>query len=247
MKTLKRFDLWGIFLFLFPAFVSVCILFTFIGNSFCKEAPLHAATTPQRRDTLTLIIDAGHGGEDGGAVGVNGEFEKDLNLEIAFILRDMALSAGYETVMTRTEDILLYDRNVDYKGRKKALDLLARVKIAEKYENAIFVSIHMNAFPEKQYSGLQVYYSKNNPLSEALAKDIQDGVRLALQEKNNRKIKPAASNIYLLDRITLPSVLIECGFLSNPEECEKLSTDEYRKELALAIFLPLSKYLAAKS
>ena len=247
MKNSKKLHLHGTFLLLLPAFLSVCILFTFIGNSFCKEAPTYAATKSQKSNTLTLIIDAGHGGEDGGAVGVNGKFEKDLNLEIAFLIRDMALSAGYDTVMTRTEDVLLYDRNVDYKGRKKALDLLARVKIAEKYENAVFVSIHMNAFPEKQYSGLQVYYSKNDPLSEAIAKDIQDGVRLSLQEKNNRKIKPADSNIYLLDRITLPSVLVECGFLSNPEECARLSSEDYRQKLALSIFLSVSKHLRAKS
>ena len=247
MKNSKISHPYVCFLFLLPVFISACLLFTFIGNSFCKEAPLYAATEAQKRKTLTLIIDAGHGGEDGGTVGVNGEFEKDLNLKIAFALRDMALSAGYDTVMTRTEDILLYDRNVDYKGRKKALDLLARVKIAEKYEDAIFVSIHMNAFPENKYSGLQVYYSKNHPLSEDIAKDIQNGVRLSLQNENNRKIKPAGSNIYLLDRITIPSVLVECGFLSNPEECAKLSIDDYQQKLALSIFLSVSKYLDVKS
>ena len=236
MKNSKSFRPYTYFLFLLPAFVSICLLFTFIGNSFCKEAPLYAATEVQKKKPLTLIIDAGHGGEDGGTVGVNGEFEKDLNLKIAFALRDMALSAGYDTVMTRTEDILLYDRNVDYKGRKKALDLLARVKIAEKYEDAVFVSIHMNAFPENKYSGLQVYYSKNHPLSGEIAKDIQDGARLSLQNENNRKIKPAGSNIYLLDRITIPSVLIECGFLSNPEECKKLGEEEYQRALALVIY-----------
>ena len=247
MKNLKTFSPHVYFLFLLPAFVSVCILFTFIGNSFCKDTSLYTATEPQKNQTLTLIIDAGHGGEDGGAVGVNGEFEKDINLKIAFALRDMALSAGYDTVMTRTEDILLYDRNVDYKGRKKALDLLARVKIAQKYENAVFISIHMNAFPQEKYSGLQVYYSKNHPLSEEIAKEIQDGARANLQKENNRKIKPAGSNIYLLDRITLPSVLVECGFLSNFEECALLSSEDYQQKLALSIFLSVAKHLEPKS
>ena len=247
MKALKTSHPYGYFFLLLPFFVSICLLFTFIGNSFCKEAPLYTATEVQKNKTLTLIIDAGHGGEDGGTVGVNGEFEKDLNLKIAFALRDMALSAGYDTVMTRTEDILLYDKNTDYQGKKKALDLLARVKIAEKYEDAVFVSIHMNAFPENKYSGLQVYYSKNHPLSGEIAKDIQYSTRLNLQKENNRKTKPAGSNIYLLDRITLPCVLIECGFLSNPEECAKLSSDDYQQKLALSIFLSLSKYLEAKS
>ena len=233
--------------FMLPIFVSVCMLFTFMGNSFCKEEPTYTATDTQKSDKLTLIIDAGHGGEDGGTVGVNGVLEKDLNLKIAFALRDMALSAGYDTVMSRTEDVLLYDRNTDYKGRKKALDLLARAKIAEKYENAVFVSIHMNAFPDGKYSGLQVYYSVNDPLSKTVAEDIQSTVRLYLQSTNERKIKPATSNIYLLDRITLPAVLIECGFLSNADECALLSLDSYRQKLALSIFLSVSKYLGAKS
>ena len=155
MKNTKKFNTH--LYFMLPAFVSICIIFTFLGSSFCKEEPTYTATEAQKSDKITLIIDAGHGGEDGGAVGVNGALEKDLNLKIAFALRDMALSAGYDAVMSRTEDVLLYDRNVDYQGRKKALDLLARAKIAEKYENAVFVSIHMNAFPDGKYSGLQVY------------------------------------------------------------------------------------------
>ena len=103
----------------------------------------------------------------------------------------------------------------------------------------------MNAFPDEKYSGLQVYYSKNDPLSETIAKEIQDNTQLYLQKENNRKIKSANSNIYLLDRITLPSVLVECGFLSNTKECELLSTEEYQKKLALSIFLSVSKYLEA--
>lgn len=184
----------------------------------------------------TVIIDAGHGGEDGGTVGVNGAYEKDLNLIIASDLCDMLRSCGVNVVMTRTTDTLLYDRNVDYKGRKKVLDLAARLKIAESYENCIFVSIHMNSFPEQRYSGLQVYYSDNSEQSSILAKAIQDSVSSKLQKDNTRKIKSSKGNIFLLDRIKSPAVLIECGFLSNYSECELLSTDAYRKKLTFTLF-----------
>ena len=201
-----------------------------------ENAPI-AASPP------TVIIDAGHGGEDGGTVGVNGVYEKDLNLKIALILDEWLRAEGINTVLTRTEDILLYDKNSDYRGQKKVQDLAARRKIAEQYENAILVSIHMNAFPEAKYSGLQVYYSKNDPTSKMLADEIQKLAREFLQPQNTRKIKPAGENIYLLDRLSCPAVLIECGFLSNPEECTNLSNEEYQKKLAFSIYLSIVNYL----
>ena len=191
----------------------------------------------------SVIIDAGHGGEDGGAVGINGILEKDINLSIANILRDMLASRGINVIMTRTEDILLYDRNVDYKGRKKILDLSARLKIANENENCVFVSIHMNSFPEAKYSGLQVYYSKNSELSKALADSIQNTVKTHLQPDNSRLTKKADSSIFLLDRCDNPSVLVECGFLSNPNECAKLCSEDYRKKLSLAIIDGICSYI----
>ena len=192
----------------------------------------------------TVIIDAGHGGEDGGAIGKNGIYEKELNLAIAQDLAAMLRASGIDVVMTRETDILLYDRNTDYRGRKKMLDLAARVKIAESYENCIFVSIHMNSFPQDKYRGLQVYYSVNTPESKLLAENIQASVREYIQKDNNRKTKQASGNIFLLDRINHPAVLVECGFLSNAEECALLSTEEYRKKLTLAIFCGITEYIS---
>ncbi len=243
MKTYKENSFFYIAFTVLPAFVCVCVIFTFISASFCKESKANTATAASSYELPVLIIDAGHGGEDGGTTGKNGVFEKDLNLKIAEKINEFAISCGYNTVMTRSEDILLYDRNVDFKGRKKALDLLARVKIAEKYDNAIFISIHMNAFPDSKYSGLQVYYSKNNVKSGELAEMIQATVRDALQKENTRKVKVADSSIFVLDRVSLPAVLIECGFLSNEKECALLSSEEYQKKLSLAIFLAVSKYI----
>ena len=192
----------------------------------------------------TVIIDAGHGGEDGGAVGKNGVYEKELNLLIASDLRDMLRANGINVIMTREEDIMLYDKNADYKGRKKMLDLAARLKIAESYEDCVFVSIHMNSFPQEKYSGLQVYYSGNSEDSLALADKIQLSVCEYLQKDNTRKTKKASGNIYLLDRIRSPAVLIECGFLSNSEECSLLCTEEYRRKLTMSIFCGINEYIS---
>lgn len=191
-----------------------------------------------------IVIDAGHGGEDGGAVGKNGVYEKELNLLISEDLCNILRASGFDVVMTRSSDIMLYDRNTDYKGRKKMLDLAARVKIAENTENCIFISIHMNSFPQEQYKGLQVYYSENNEASPLLAEKIQSTVSEHLQKDNSRKIKSASKNIFLLDRITSPAVLIECGFLSNYEECALLCEKEYRQKLTLSLFYGISAFLS---
>ena len=194
-----------------------------------------------------VIIDAGHGGEDGGAIGANGVNEKDLNLQIAKNLNDMLQANGIQTVMTRTEDILLYDRGSDYQGQKKIQDLATRRSIAEKYPNAVFVSIHMNSFPQSQYCGLQVYYSPNHAASQRLATSIQDTVKQLLSPSNNRAIKPSGGNIYLLDRLQCPAVLVECGFLSNSEECALLSSEEYQQKMAFSICHALLAYLSNSS
>ena len=190
-----------------------------------------------------VVIDAGHGGEDGGTSSAAGVLEKDLNLSVAFALRDLFEAAGVPVVMTRTEDKLLYDRNVDFQGRKKVLDLAARRLVAEKVAAEVadgggvclFISIHMNAFPQPRYSGMQVWYGTGDPLSAEVAGRIQSA-SVAIMPDNHRKIKAAGSNIYLLDRIQTPAVLVECGFLSNPEEAERLSREGYRYAVAAAVF-----------
>ncbi len=195
----------------------------------------------------TVIIDPGHGGEDGGAVGKNGISEKELNLALSNELCVMLRSSGYRVVMTRTEDKMLYDPKDDYHGRKKQLDLNARVNIAQEYKNAIFVSIHMNTFPDGRYSGLQVYYSNNSYNGEAsleLAESIQSSVSGSLQKNNQRKVKPSAGNIFILEKIHHPAILIECGFISNQAECELLCDGDYRKDLALAVFCGINRYIS---
>lgn len=217
----------------------VCLSFGSIAK---KSTPIwHPSDTDSDvpHAPMTVVIDAGHGGEDGGASSADGVYEKDLNLQVATFLCDLLKANGVKVVMTRTEDVLLYDKNANYIGRKKVLDLQARRQIAEETPNCVFVSIHMNAYPKEQYRGLQVWYSPNDPASQELADSIQSTVRDALQPDNDRKIKRATSSIYLLHHLHLPAVLVECGFLSNPDEAALLATDAYQKQLALALFVAI--------
>lgn len=224
------------------------IIFSFycIGASWLfdktEEARAIEANTSSS-EKKRIVIDPGHGGEDGGTVGINGVLEKDLNLSLSQVLGTILEFSGYEVIRTRTEDKLLYDKNEDYLGKKKILDLKGRLEIAQKTDPDIFIGIHMNAFPEQKYSGLSVYYSKNAPESKTAAEMICADVKRTLQPNNNREIKAADSGIYILNRTTCPAVLIECGFLSNAEECEKLSTYEYRRELSIVFYSSLVSFL----
>ncbi len=190
-----------------------------------------------------ILLDPGHGGEDGGAVGISGVLEKDLNLMISQTLYDLFRFSGYDVRATRDEDVMLYDRNADYKGKKKILDLAARLEIANNTAPDLFVGIHMNSFPQEKYSGLTVYYSPNKSQSHDAAEALRGDVIRHLQPDNNRELKAAGSNIYILDRIEYPAILIECGFLSNREECEILSDADYRQRLSFVIFSSLSAFL----
>ena len=223
---------------IFLSFCCICGLFSVpYINQLNHKAKPSATTTLQ---SYTVVLDAGHGGEDGGAGSASGTLEKDINLAITFKLRDLLLANGVNVILTRSEDVLLYDKTIEYHGRKKALDLAARRKIAEETPNAMFVSIHMNAFPQTQYKGLQVWYSKNDPASLTLAQAIQELAADQLQPDNDRRVKAATSSIYLLHHLTCPAVLVECGFLSNPEEATLLATEEYQRKLAFLLFLAIS-------
>jgi N-acetylmuramoyl-L-alanine amidase len=195
----------------------------------------------------TVVIDAGHGGEDGGAVSKDGKCEKDINLKISLMLGDMFNAAGYSVVQTRTEDKLLYDRNADFKGRKKILDMAARLNAANACGARLFISIHMNSFPQPKYRGLQVYYSPKHSRSQTVANSIQTLARATLQPENTREVKPSGGRIYLLDKLEYPAVLVECGFLSNPDEAALLCDDAYLQKLALVIFAAASENMSGYS
>jgi len=226
----------------FLAFILIIFTIISIKNNIEKDYLHDQVLNDTASDKYpTIIIDAGHGGEDGGTIGITGVYEKDINLSLAMDLYSLFKASDFPVILTRDKDILLYDTNVDYYGKKKILDLAKRYEIASKYENSIFISIHQNAFSDSKYSGLQVYYSKNDPLSYELASEIQVLVKNTLQNQNDRNIKPS-NGIYLLEKITSPAILIECGFLSNETECKLLQTKEYQKQLTAVIYSAILSY-----
>ncbi len=238
MKT----SLWLSF---FALFLCCGMLFSSLFYGFEQGQALLVATEEQSSAPV-IIIDAGHGGEDGGATGRNGVLEKDLNLTLSAMLADLLRGAGYTVVQTRTEDRLLCDPDTK-KGHRKQGDLENRVKYTEKYPNSVLVSIHMNTFPTANCEGVQVWYSQNDERSAALAKQIQDGVKAHLQRDNNRRVKAATSSIYLLRHAKAPAVLVECGFLSTPSECERLCDTVYQQKLALVFFDAICENLRART
>jgi N-acetylmuramoyl-L-alanine amidase len=206
-------------------------------------SPSGVSLADKNINSPVIVIDAGHGGEDCGAIGKNGVYEKDINLNIAFEVYYLLKASGYYVVMTRDKDILLYDTSIDYTGRKKALDMAKRLEITQSFSDPIFISIHQNSFPKSQYCGLQVYYSSNNPSSFDLAERLQNDTRELLQPSNQRKTKPSDGNIYLLEKISSPAILVECGFLSNPTECSLLSSENYQKDIATVIYISILNYV----
>ncbi len=209
-------------------------------------SPARDASSLPQEEEVVFVIDAGHGGEDGGAVGVNGVREKDLNLSLAQMLGTMLQAGGYRVIYTRQDDCLLYTPEQNIRGKRKMYDLRNRLAVAEGQAGACLISIHMNTFPDPQYSGLQVYYGQGAADSRHLANLLQATVRRDLQPGNRRVPKPGGSSIYLLHRATVPAVLVECGFLTNPEECEKLSQNDTQRQLSFSLFCAMMEYIEGK-
>lgn len=189
-----------------------------------------------------IIIDPGHGGIDGGAVGINGLLEKDVNLELSLILRDIFTLNGYNVIMTRETDTSTNDEKYTDITDIKRSDLHNRLKLIEEYENSPAILIHQNKFEQQSSRGAQMFYGQKNPESILLAQALQDSIVKNLQPQNQRKIKKSESSVYILHQSTSPIVLAECGFLSNPEEAELLKDSEYLKKLAFAIFCGFEEY-----
>ena len=187
-----------------------------------------------------FVIDPGHGGVDGGATSCTGKLESAFNLEISLRLNDLLRFLGYETCMIRTEDISIHTKGETI-AQKKLSDLKERVRICQDTPGAILLSIHQNTFPDSRYSGAQVFYPATEG-SDALAEAMQKSLIAALNPSGSRECKKA-SGIYLLEHITCPGVLIECGFLSNPQEEAQLRTAEYQKKLCCAIAATAAQYV----
>ena len=190
----------------------------------------------------TVVVDAGHGGEDGGATGVHGELEKDINLAIALELQRLLEQHQFQVVMVRDWDTDLSDQNLPTVAQRKRSDLQRRLRLVEESGDCILLSIHQNFFTENQYSGAQVFYSANDPRGAALAEAIRASIVETLQPENTRQNK-VGEGVYLLEQCRVPAVLVECGFLSNPEEAAALADPDYQKQMAQAIYNGLVRYL----
>ncbi len=188
-----------------------------------------------------ILIDPGHGGIDAGASD-NGAVEKELNLQIANILKGYIESNGGVCYMTRVEDTNTADPNRGKGTSQKMSDLKMRKKNIEDFDTDIFISIHMNRFSQSQYKGLQVFYDDNIDESKQLGEAIQNSVKEVLKDGNNRKAKSTGDKIYILKGNEVPSVLVECGFLSNPTEAQNLKTPDYQKKIAWGIFRGIIAY-----
>lgn len=191
----------------------------------------------------TIVLDAGHGGIDPGASSNDGSIlEKDINLAITLKLKKLIESSGGLVILTRDNDSSLYEESGNKTIRQKYNENLRNRKAIIDESNAdMFVSIHLNAFTETKYSGAQTFYPENKEDSKELATCIQDELKRVVDNSNNRVIKPR-DNIYLLKESKMPSVLIECGFLSNEKESKLLDSDEYQEKLAWAIYSGIQKY-----
>lgn len=225
-----------------PIYIFITVVFLTATLSTSRAATTFAENIPISREN-TIVIDAGHGGEDGGATSCTGVLESQINLDIALRLNDLLHLLGYQTKMIRTTDISVYTEGKTLSA-KKISDLKRRVQMINETEQGVFVSIHQNTFSDSQYKGAQVFYAPTKS-SKELAAGLQSALITACNPTSNRKAKPA-DGIYLMQHTTTPGVLVECGFLSNPSEEAQLRTKEYQNQLCCVIAVILGNYLACR-
>lgn len=195
-----------------------------------------SSTTPS--NGKTVVIDPGHGGVDPGKVGINGTYEKDVNLAIAFKLKEWLAQRGYKVIMTRSDDNGLYSES---DTNKKSSDMKKRCKIVGEANADIVVSIHQNSFSSENVHGAQVFYYKHSENGHKLAKNIQKSIADNL-DKGNERLEKDNSTYYMLLHTPCPTVIVECGFLSNADEAGRLSDDTYQGQLANAIGVGIEEY-----
>ena len=193
---------------------------------------LSVPTIATKATNRTIIIDAGHGGGDPGAIGISGSLEKEINLNISLKLQKLIEQNGGIVLMTRADDNGL--------GNSKREDMKVRKKLREENSGDIFISIHLNSFPQESCQGAQTFYA-NNDESKNLAEKIQKNMVKYLDE-NNTRIAKRLTDVYLLKNVNIPSVIVECGFLSNSREEELLKSEDYQDKIAFSIYAGILEY-----
>lgn len=216
------------------SYLAVALLVALAAVIFSRGLAPAEETVALAAQEVTVVIDAGHGGEDGGTVSSDGVVESGVNLAVAQRLEAVLTLCGRRTLMLRTEDCSLHDAGAATIREKKVSDIHNRVKMINSQQNPRLISIHQNHFTSAKYHGAQVFYG-NGPLGQAWAEQTQAALREGLEPDNHREAKPIGHDVYLMNHIACPAILVECGFLSNREECQKLTDPGYQTKLALAI------------
>lgn len=201
------------------------------------------AASAELRDQKVIVLDAGHGGMDGGCSAADGKTEKGINLNILLSVRDMARFFGYNVEATRTKDISIHDKGVEGLRNQKVSDMENRLELFNKYPNCICVSIHQNTFTDPKYSGAQMFYSDKNEESARLAEIMKSKFVSFLQPDNERETKLCKDELYLCYYCNNPAVMVECGFLSNPEEAAKLTNKDYQQQVAFTVFSGINEFI----
>lgn len=238
MKNMRTGVISSVFVVLLLA--AAILFFVSQGKNAVEVVNFHAEMFEKKG---TVIVDAGHGGEDGGAIGINGVNEKEINLAIALELQQLLEQNQFEVIMIRDGDYAVGDNSLGSVAERKRSDTMKRAETILASGECIVISIHQNHFSQSKYYGAQVFYSPNREESSLLAECIRSSIVSQTQPENTRELKEAESNLYLMNHATVPSVLVECGFLSNAEEAEKLCDPKYQDRIASAIYDGLILYI----
>lgn len=221
-------------------FISSMIVFSIFFSSInIKESSEPVSSTPVSNHTI--ILDAGHGNPDGGAVGEDGSIESELNLDVVLKLQKLLEASNCTVLLTRSDENGIYEATADTIRKQKISDMKNRVDIANNSNAELFVSIHMNKLEQTNYSGWQTFYKNKDDTSKQIAEAIQTSLNYFIKKENSRTIK-SISGIYLTKNVDIPLVIVECGFLSNEEENKLLQTDSYQNELAWSIYIGIMDY-----
>lgn len=224
---------------IFLVLVMVCI----VGLS--PKGIARIAELSEVRETVNeekkqlIVIDPGHGGFDPGKVGVNDALEKDINLSIAFKLKNVLEEKGYEVILTRTQDVSL---NAANDKNKKSADMKERVRIINEAKPVVAISIHQNSYPQESVKGAQVFYHQQSEQGKKLAESIQEQMKQTINDGNHRMAK-GNDSYYMLKKTECPIVIVECGFLSNQQEAALLLEEAYQEKIAWGILTGIQEYI----
>lgn len=219
--------------------LTVCLTICLIQTTTIDEDTVETVSLPVTNKVI--VIDAGHGVPDEGAESSNGTSEAETNLKIALKLQNLLEQSGATVILTRSDENAIYDIDSKTLKEKKISDLKNRVKIGNESSADIFVSIHLNKIPQQQYSGWQTFFKSSDENSIKLARSIQNNLNESIQKENNR-VAMKLDTIYIMKNVEIPITVVECGFLSNPEEEKNLLNDTYQNQLAWGIYSGIVDY-----